>query len=311
MMTASNDTAEGSKVVKGAKAATPGAESDSAVELDAPQAPEPEDLLGQLSRAMHSAAASQHRRMIEDLAQERVAQVGAIEKRAGIESETLKRTSEHDVDQIDAWATEATEMIATERTRRIEARRERLEAELRRHELIVEREVMAVEVTLEEHQARLEAFYKGLGDESDPAAIAQIAATLPALPSLAEAAEAARRHAAAEFAPIDEPGITPAPDGGSESVPIEVSPSRLLAVMDPDSAKATQGEGINTWREPHAIAVAAGEVANEPIEGEARRDDAPARSEGRPLLRAVPSIRPVDYLRGGTPALRDDPDRET
>jgi len=323
-MTADDDTSE---VSEGAVATDARPAIDASTETGAPAEPgspesssppepEPEDLLGQLSRAMHTAADSQHQRIVDDLARQRAAQVAAIEARAGAEAETLKQTSELDIREIDQWAKSATEMIAAERSRRIDARRERLQAELRRHDVIVEREVMAVEVAIEDHRAELEVFFKRLEGESDPAAIASVASSLPVLPSLADAAEAARRHAAAEFAPIDELDAGAAgaePDG----IAIDVSPARLMAVMDPDAAKGNAGETVPPWPEPRAIAVPAGVGASATDEDTARTADdtakpaeAPANNDGRPLLRAVPSSRPMDRLLGWNRKANDDPGRE-
>lgn len=143
--------------------------------------PEPDDLLGELSRAMRAAAATQHWRIAEELERQRTAQVEAIKARTGSEAEGLKKTSQHDIREVDAWAKTATELIAAERVRRIDARREKLQAELVRQDVIVEREVLAVEAAVESRQTELNAFFSRLEHESDPADIARLASSLPSL----------------------------------------------------------------------------------------------------------------------------------
>jgi hypothetical protein len=248
--------------------------------------PELDDLLGQLSRAMHAAAESQHLRIVDELARQRAAQVDAIKASAASDAAELKKDSKRDIGEIDVWAKAATELIAAERVRRIDARRERLEAELARRDRIVERQVTAVDVTLEEHQARLEAFFNQLGQESDPSGIAQVAHSLPTLPALDEIAETARRHALAEFAPIEAAAAPPIGIEVAAEAAVEVSTSRLMAVMDPEALGRVDGDVSQPAPEPVAIA-----------------------GSGR-LLRAIPSIRPMDRLRGWNRSPDDDPDRE-
>jgi GNAT superfamily N-acetyltransferase len=272
---------------------------------------EPDDLLGQLSRAMHAAAGSQHRRIAEELERQRAAQVDAIKARTGSEAKGLKKTSQDDIGEIDAWAKTATELIAAERVRRIDARREKLQAELLRQDVIVEREVLAVEAAVEAHQAELDAFFSQLEHESDPVGIARLASSLPSLPSLAETADAARRQATAEFALLEEPAEGTAGGGDTADDAVEVSPSRLMAVMASD---ASSGSGIDVARPwesaPRAIAVPAGVGAAAAPANESKESEARAGAGSRPLLRAIPSTRPMDRLRGWNRKPDDDPDRE-
>lgn len=272
---------------------------------------EPDDLLGQLSRAMHAAAGSQHRRIAEELERQRAAQVDAIKARTGSEAKGLKKTSQDDIGEIDAWAKTATELIAAERVRRIDARREKLQAELLRQDVIVEREVLAVEAAVEAHQAELDAFFSQLERESDPVRIARLASSLPSLPSLAETADAARRQATAEFALLEEPAEGTAGGGDTADDAVEVSPSRLMAVMASD---ASSGSGIDVARPwesaPRAIAVPAGVGAAAAPANESKESEARAGAGSRPLLRAIPSTRPMDRLRGWNRKPDDDPDRE-
>jgi GNAT superfamily N-acetyltransferase len=278
-------------------------------EPEAATQPEPEDLIHELSRAMHAAALSQHQRLVEDVARLRAAQAASVKARTASEAEQLKKTSQADIKEIDAWAKAATELIAAERVRRIDARRERLQAELVRQDIIAEREMMAVEVTIEDHQAALEAFFGRLEMETDPTSIASIASDLPSLPSLSDAGETARRHAIAEFAPIDEGDV--GDETGDDSA--EVSPSRLMAVMDPAMSTASGADSPAAWPEPHVIAVPAGAgpaVAGSEAAGRSDENAVPVAAGSRTLLRTVPTARPMDRLLGWNRTPGDDPDRE-
>jgi hypothetical protein len=207
--------------------------TDDAGETTDAGAAKPVGILGELSRAMQAAAGSQHQRIAEELERQRAAHVEAIRARAGSESDELKKTSQHDISEISVWANAATELIAAERVQRIEARRERLAAELVRQSVVAGREVVAVEAAVEAHQAELDAFFSLLERECDPAGIARLASSLPSYPSLTEAANAARRQAAVEFALVAEPaaGATRSDDTADDGA--EVSTSRLIAVMAP------------------------------------------------------------------------------
>lgn len=262
----------------------------------------PAGLIHELSRAMHATAVTQAQQLAEELAQHRAVQVEKIKAQAGLEAEQLELASRRDEKEVEAWAKAAAEAIDAERTRRIDARRERLQAELTRQDIIVEREVMAVEVTIEEHQAELDAFFRRLEEASDPLVIARIASAMPELPSLSDAAEAARTNALAEFGPLDDATAASAsgadvPDGDA----IEVSASRLMAVMDPTAASNSSGATGQPWPEPLAVPVPAGVGAT---------SAPPANDGSRRLLRATPSIRPMERLRGWTRKPDDDRGRQ-
>ena len=271
--------------------------------------PEPDDLLQELSRAMHTATLTHRERMIDEVKRLRTAQAEAIKTRTASEADQLRRESEEDIEEIDTWAQTATELIAAERIRRTDARRERLEAQLARQDVIAERELMAVEVTIEDHEAALEAFFKRLETETDPAGIVSLATTLPSLPSLSDAAEAARRHAISEFAPLGDSSVDTTGDDRSTDGAAEVSPSRLMAVMDPD---ASQGTPASPWPEPRVVAVAAGPgnaTAQVQPAGGPDQHPEPVAPGSRTLLRSIPTGRPMDRLLGRTRKPGDDPDR--
>ena len=265
-------------------------------------ADEPEDLLHELSRAMHAAALSQHQRMVDEVVRLRAAQAEASKVRTSSEVDHLKKASQADIKEIDTWAKTATELIAAERVRRIDERRERLQGELARQDVIAEREMMAVDVTLEEHQAALEAFFTRLERETDPASIASMASSVPQMPSLSDAADVARGHAIAEFAPIDEANLDAAPGEKTVDEAIEVSTSRLMAVMEPVASRTSTADAPLPWPEPRAVAVSAGSGSTS--------SEVDAAAASRTLLRSVPATRPLNRLLGWDRKSGDDPDRK-
>ena len=346
-----------------------------AVEQPELAATDPSDLVGELTRVMHAAAESQHVRIAGELQRHRLAQVKAIKARATSVSAELKATSEHDAAEIDAWAKTASELIVTERARRIDGQRELFEAELMRQEVMVERKVQAVEAAVEAHQAELDAFFSQLKHESDPVGIAQLASSLPSFPSLTEAADAAMRQAAAEFTPRGAPSAastsaaasTPAAapaapnwdpaaqaaattwdtetvaagavdqgaaevaadqgaaeaGAGGDAAPeapasfvdgslddgVEVTAARLMSATNP-AVPSDDGPGVaRPWPAPGAIAVHAGVNS---VNGEAKKangTEAPAKPESQPLLRSIPSTRPMGLLRWNRKP-ESDPDGE-
>ncbi|MDO8484076.1 MAG: hypothetical protein Q7S35_03945 [Candidatus Limnocylindrales bacterium] len=247
-----------------------------------------DDLLGELARAMHAAAASQYERINAELERRRAEQVESIAARASSEVQDLKAGLEADIRAIDAWAKAETEKIKHNRLGRIDARREQLANRLERQETIKSREVFAIEVAIDAHRNEVDSFFGRMEREADPAAIAQVASTMPQFPPLAKIAEEARQGAAAEFASLDEQA-GPAPVADDLEGEGSVSESRLMAVMDPGASRGDDGEAARPWEsEPYAVSVAAGpSVTDETNEVE------PPTRVGSTLLRTVRSIRPM------------------
>jgi len=268
--------------------------------------PADDDLLGELARAMHAAATSQYERTNAELARRRAEQVEAIAARATAEAEQQKASTESDIGAIDAWAKAETEKIKQERLRRIEARKEELAAQLERQETIKQREVFAVEIAIEAHRTEIDQFFGRMERETDPTAIAQVAASLPPFPSLADIADEARRGASAEFESLDHETGTGSPpsatDAGApmlDSAPDAlVTESRLMAVMDPEASHGGSPVATPAWEAPSVVSVAAGSGTTETaLEPEAQHRG------GSTLLRTVRATRPM----AGTD--RDDADR--
>jgi len=306
-------------------------------EAPAPAEPIHDGLLGELARAMHLAATSQYERMNAELERLRTEQVDAIGARASSEVESLKAGSEADIGAVDAWAKAETEKIKLERLRRIDARRERLAAQIERQGTVREREISAIQVAIDAHRGEVDRFFRRMERESDPAAIARVASTLPAVPSLAEIAERARSEATVEFSSIDaEPALSPTElepvDTASMADPTltaePVAAADLAAAADPipttepvavpieagDDADAgisasrlmavmdpdsphDAAEEARPWEAPYAVSVAAGTAGSEAPAAPER----PSRVSST-LLRTVRAIRPMSgehHDRGG------------
>jgi hypothetical protein len=264
--------------------------------------PANDDLLGELARAMHAAATSQYERTNAELERRRAEQVQAIAERSSAEAESIKAGLEADIAAVDAWAKAETEKTKQERLRRIDARRQHLAGQLERHETIRQREVTAIEAAIDTHRTEIDQFFGRMERETDPTAIAQVAAALPPFPSLAEIAETARRGAADESGPED--GIEAA-EGAPASDEL-VSETRLMAVMDLDAAHGGNPDATRPWEAPHAVSVAAGSDRTGMATETASETDVEPQGHGRvgsTLLRTVRSIRPMAV------SDKDDPDR--
>jgi hypothetical protein len=267
-----------------------------------------DDLMGELARAMHTAATSQYERMNADLERRRAEQVEAIAARAATETENLKAGVDQDIAAIDAWAKAETEKVKQERLRRIDARREQLASQLERQDTIRQREIFAIEVAIDAHRGEIDQFFGRMERESDPTAIARVASSLPPFPVLDEIADEARRGALAEFELLErEAGRDAAPErtvtastasndtaSSTSVIPDEVAPegtvsaSRLMAVMDPGATSGGNPNDTPPWEPPYAVSVAAGSGSSE-----AAAEPEPHGRVGSTLLRTVRAIRPM------------------
>lgn len=287
-------------------AATDAAAATAATDPATTAATEPAEqgLLSELARAMHEAATAQYERQNAELERRRSEQVEAIARRADADVEELNAMSEAEIASIDAWAKTKTEKIKQERLRRIAGRRDRLATQLDHRAAIREREVVAIEAAIDAHRHEVDQFFGRMERETDPAAIARVAATMPAFPALGEIAEAARAKAAAEFATLEAAAATEGLPTSVETVAtIEgdadatVTESRLMAVMDPDATRL-DAVAERPWDAPYAVSVAAGqapasaEPSDAPVAVRAPAAEHGSRV-GSTLLRTVRAIRPA------------------
>lgn len=208
------------------------------------------DLLTELARAMHDAADLQFARITADLERQRIRQVESIVARATFDTDDVKAELDADTRAIDAWAKAETEKIKLERMRRIDARRDEHAAKVEREATIKEREILAVEVAIDNHLAELNSFFAEIKQSTDPGRIASMAATKPASPALDEIAGDARRSAGAELALRDRVGDI-ALDRVVDDEPLlaatTIDEPRLIAVMEPAEPDIATPNPAGTW----------------------------------------------------------------
>ena len=184
------------------------------------------NLLGELARAMLSAAEHERERIVAVVGDSGTSHIERIRSRAAAEADALRRLAEEDVDRIKDWSTSEIARIRGEASRRTDARRASLEQYLAEHEAVVGKEIESVENAVAEYGETLKRFFADLTRSTDPSEIARRAGTLPSVPDLEAIGGAARSAALGSDAPE-----APAPMG-------------LVGVMEPDGA--IQGASADT-----------------------------------------------------------------
>jgi len=184
------------------------------------------NLLGELARAMLSAADHERERIVALVGDSGTSHIERIRSRAATEAEALRRLAEEDVDRIKDWSTSEIARIRGEASRRTDARRASLEQYLAEHEAVVGKEIESVQNAVAEYGETLKRFFADLTHSTDPSEIARRAGTLPSVPDL-EAIGGAARSAALG---MDTP-----------EAPV---PAGLVGVMEPDGT--IQGASADT-----------------------------------------------------------------
>ena len=154
----------------------------------------PEDgpaFLAKLARAMHTTAARERARVIDEVERRRAAHVQAIRERATSEAERIRELAADDLKAIDVWAEGEAKRIKAERDQREKALNEDLELSLKEHAGIIDRQVAAAETAIAEYRNEAEAFFAKLDRENDPVEIARQANLHPVFPTLPADAGAA------------------------------------------------------------------------------------------------------------------------
>ena len=190
------------------------------------------NLLGELARAMLSAADHERERIASVVGDSGTSHIERIRSRAAAEADALRRLAEEDVDRIKDWSTSEIARIRGEASRRTDARRASLEEYLAQHEAVVGKEIESVENAVAEYGETLKRFFADLTHSTDPSEIARRAGTLPPVPDL-EAIGGAARSAALG---LDTPEA-PAPTG-------------LVGVMEPDGTAIQQASADTTVADP-------------------------------------------------------------
>jgi hypothetical protein len=140
--------------------------------------------LADLAKAMQATAAAEQARNAEGTEQRRQSHIDAIRAREAIEAEELRELAKEDVKGIDDWSDGEIKRIKLERERRIAARREQLQIRLEEHRTVIAQEVEAVEAAVASYRIGIEQYFRRLGSETDPVAIAKQAGTRPPFPAL-------------------------------------------------------------------------------------------------------------------------------
>lgn len=141
-------------------------------------------LVSGLVRAMRDAAAAAREETAARFAEDAKARVEAIHARSTGEAAELRRQADAEIVKIREWSKAETARIREETDRRITARRRRLEADVEAHSARVGRRIEAVHGATREFERRMDAFFKQLLAEEDPARLAGLAEQLPEPPSL-------------------------------------------------------------------------------------------------------------------------------
>jgi hypothetical protein len=195
--------------------------------------------LADLARAMQTTAAAEQARNAEATEHRREAHIAAIRARETLEAEDLRELAKEDVKGIDQWSDGEIRRIKLERERRIAARRDQLQVRLEEHRSVIGREVEAVESAIATYRTDIELYFRQLGSEIDPVAIARHAGNRPPFPVLEQiGADDAPPTSTYETIVADSPraseavSIDEGPAAAGDDVPPPARP--LFAVMAAD-----------------------------------------------------------------------------
>jgi hypothetical protein len=283
---------------------------------------DPEDgsvFLGELVRAMRTAAVAERLRIGEETERRRQAQVDRVRARQAEEADRMRQLAADDMTAIDSWADVETKRIEAERESRATAVREDLETSLAEHAANIEREIEGIDATVAAYKAEIDTFFEELDQDTDPIVIAQRATMRPVFPIL-DAVEAA----AEADAPAEAPAAAVS-EGAPDAAVEESTEPAVVGVMDPDGADETAESWVASaeWSpEPSADAAASepdavGEsVSGSPVADGTLEDAEPLAAVpatghgGSSLFESVSVLRPMGWLRrdsnGADPSGREE-----
>jgi hypothetical protein len=277
----------------------------------APRLDDPASFLSELVKAMQSTVGAERARIAADTDRRRDEHLAAIQERRETEAQTMRALAADDLKAIDSWADKERQRIKTERERRASELDEDLKKSLAEHGSKIDREVEVVEAAIAAYRVEVEAFFSGLDRETDPVAIARHAGQRPVFPTLDQpvAADAAAVAAASDAAAAA-PGGSEAPAAGAAvptPVPVMERPGAKLAASFPAWNAAKADAPVDSPAEAAPI----GEAAETVGSAESAEAGVPVASAGEVLigeetpsepatiLHAVPSGRPLSWLRRG------------
>ena len=180
-------------------------------------------LVAGLIKAMREAAISSREETLTRLAADAEARVEGIRSRATTEAAELRKRAEGDIAEIREWSKTELARVRQATEDRIDARKTELSGETERHAGSVERLVEEVKSVVSTFEQDMDAFFKRLLAEDDPARLAALAEQAPDAPDLSGEGPAAIDMVA-----------EPAPDGleADAAAAAEVAASEGLDLGD-------------------------------------------------------------------------------
>lgn len=144
---------------------------------------QPNRFLADLIQTMRSTAETARQGAIEQCQADAKAYTEQLQARTDDEAASLRRAAEADVSAIRDWSKAEMERIRVETEQRISRRRELLEQELQEYNSAVELEIQRVQQRVAAFEGEVALFFEQLLNESDPTAIANMAAQMPDPPT--------------------------------------------------------------------------------------------------------------------------------
>jgi hypothetical protein len=241
--------------------------AESADDAAAPTPNDGADFLAQLAGAMRATAATERKRIDEDIDRRRDAHLETIRDRRDSEAEKMRELAADDLKAIDDWAEGERQRIDQEREQKAAALKDDLEKSLAEHGTQIDGEIAGVEGAITGYRAEVDTFFAKLDAETDPVEIARLAGQRPAFPDLASV-------------PPSTPVATVTAEPGEPAV----------GVMEPEAA----ADPATAWSQWNATTAPA-EAAESPVTAEAGTAGAAAPSS---LLQSVAVSRPYANLIG-------------
>lgn len=143
-------------------------------------------LVAGLVRAMRDAAEGARQEALAELTRQAKARSEQIQAESADENAEIRRASDHEVAEIREWSKAEMARLREETEQRIAARRRGLELECEDLAARVERRLEHVQEAVGTFETRMEAFFRTLMAEDDPARLAGFAEQMPEPPDLTD-----------------------------------------------------------------------------------------------------------------------------
>ena len=283
MSTEKGAAAEAAPTAPATAAATPAAAPEAApAATAAPAAPAAADasepFMDDLVQAM--------RQITEQARDEAMAQLrtSASNRSAELRTSTevrateLRALADTDVEQIGDWEKGEMERIGAEAAAKVDARKMKLDSQLKANTASGEGAMSAVQSRIEAFEREMAAFFAQLNDLHDPVAFASAVKRMPRPPTLADTPTASSDHTAP--APAGTPTATATPTAvEATATPVESAPSAGDAAAPAAEATTAEADAAPTTAEADATPASA--------------DPTPASAEAWPREPAVATDAPT------------------